>query len=134
MIVGVTHPIPQKFAKRIYENGKTVFVGKKFLGRVSEGNKFIIYESRGAGAYTGWADIKKMGIMKPDEIWNSYGEKLMISKEELEIYSYSKQKMSYIEFENFEKFKNPVKPKRFVSVGGKYVHDNEYKKIEREKD
>ena len=47
----------QNMLERIYKNGKTVFVGKSHLGKVSKGDKFIIYESHGAKAYTGWADI-----------------------------------------------------------------------------
>ena len=56
-IKGVSHPIPTEYAERIYKNGKTVFVGKSHLGKVEKGDKFIIYESHGAKAYTGWADI-----------------------------------------------------------------------------
>ncbi|AUB54923.1 hypothetical protein BK007_02060 [Methanobacterium subterraneum] len=52
-IVAVTHPIPTEYAKRIYDDGKTVFVSKSFLGKVSPGDKFIVYESQGAKAYTG---------------------------------------------------------------------------------
>ena len=32
---------------------------------------------------------------------------------------------SGIEFENFEKFTKPVKPKRFVTVAGKYIYEDE---------
>ena len=72
IIKGVSHPIPTEYAKRIYENGKTVFVGKSHLGKVSKGDKFVIYESHGAKAYTGWADIIKVLKMKPVDILNDY--------------------------------------------------------------
>lgn len=35
--------------------------------------------------------------------------------------------MNVIEFENFDKFKKPVKPSRFVTVGDKYIYEDEYK-------
>ena len=42
--------------------------------------------------------------------------------------------MNVIEFENFEKFKNPVIPKRFVVVSGKYVYNDEFEIIKKNKD
>jgi len=41
--------------------------------------------------------------------------------------------MTVIEFENFEKFKKPVKPKRFVTVAGKYIYEEEFKMINKNK-
>ena len=41
--------------------------------------------------------------------------------------------MNVIEFENFEKFKKPVLPKRFVAVAGKYIYEDEFKIIEKNK-
>ena len=42
--------------------------------------------------------------------------------------------MNVIEFENFEKFTNPVKSNKFVSVAGKYIYEKEYEFIKRNKD
>lgn len=130
-IVGVSHPIPTEIAERIYNGEKNVFVGKRCLCKVSEGDKFIIYESHGAKAYTGWADIKFIGRMKTKLISKKYGKKLMITKDELEDYSSGRKNMFVIEFENFEKFKNPVKPYRFVTVAGKYIYEDEFRRIKR---
>ena len=41
--------------------------------------------------------------------------------------------MNIIEFENFEMFKNPVIPKRFVAVSGKYIYEDEFNIINRNK-
>ncbi len=133
-IVGVSHPIPSEYAERIYNQGKTVFVGKRCLCKVSKGDKFIIYESQGAKAYTGWANIKSIGKQKTSSIARKYGKKLMISENELVDYAKGTLEMNIIEFENFEKFKNPVKPKRFITVSGKYIHEDEYEVIKRNKD
>ena len=86
-IVGVSHPVPPKFAKRIYNKEKNVFIGKKCLCKASKGDKFILYESQDAKAYTGWADIKFIKKMKPNLIFSKYGQKLMINKDELKEYS-----------------------------------------------
>ncbi|SCG85420.1 DUF365 domain-containing protein [Methanobacterium congolense] len=132
-IKGVTHPIPTEYAERIYNNEKTVFVGKSHLGRVEKGDKFIIYESHGAKAYTGWADIVSIQKMKPAAITRKYKNQLMITAEELKEYAKNKPEMNVIEFENFQKFKKPVVPERFVTVAGKYIYENEFKMIEKNK-
>lgn len=131
--IGVTHPIPTEYAERIYNNDKNVFVGKRCLCKVSPGHKFIIYESQGAKAYTGWADIKFIGKMKPNSISNKYGEKLMLEHDELVEYSKGKSEMFVIEFEKFEKFNNNVVPNKFVTVSGKYIYENEYEMIKKHK-
>jgi len=132
-IKAVSHPIPTEYAINIYENGKTIFVGKSHLGRVSKGDKFVIYESHGAKAYTGWADIKSIGKQKTDIITQKYGKKLMITIEEFVEYSNNRDEMNIIEFENFEKFKNPVKPLGFVKESGKYIDEYEFNSIMKKK-
>lgn len=133
-IFGVTHPIPTKFAERIYHENKTVFVGKRCLFKASKGDKFVIYESKGEKAYTGWADIKYIGEMDTNKIMKNYGKKLMITEQELKDYSNMREDMTIIEFDNFEKFNKPVKPVSFVTVGGKYIYEKEYEDIRKNKD
>lgn len=132
-IIAVSHPIPTEYAERIYNDGKTVFVSKSHLGKVSPGGKFLIYESRGAKAYTGWADIKSIGKQKTSTIPRKYGSKLMVTKEEFNEYSKGKSEMNVIEFENIERFKNKVVPKRYVSISGKYIYEDEFKTIIKKK-
>ncbi len=128
-IRGVTHPIPKKFAERIYNDGKTVFVAKSYLGKVSKGDKFVIYESRGAKAYTGWAEINFIAKLSPSKILNKFKDKLIVNEDEFKEYSKGRQELTVIEFVNFQKFKQPVKPKRFVSISGKYIYSEEFKMI-----
>lgn len=133
-IVGVTHPLPTEYAQRIYDGEKDVFVGKRCLCKVSKGNKFILYESHGTKAYTGWADIKYIGKIKTSSVTKKYGKRLLLSAEEFTEYSKGRKEMFVIEFNNFERFKNPVVPERFVSISGKYIDGDEYKIIESQKD
>jgi len=128
-LIGVSHPIPTEYAERIYKEGKTVFVGRSYLGKVSSGDKFILYESHGARAYTGMADIKFIGKMEPNKIIRKYKNKLMVTEDELKEYARSKAEMNVIEFENFEKFKIQVKPDRYVTIAGKYIYEDEYNQI-----
>lgn len=132
-ILGISHPIPTRYATRIYENGKNVFIGKSYLGKASQGDKFIIYESHGTKAYTAWADIKSIGRQKTNSIISKYEDKLIVTPEEFRTYSKGKSKMNVIEFENLEIFKNPVKPERFVTVTGKYIYKDEFDMIAKNK-
>jgi len=133
-IKGVTHPIPTEFAERIYNKGKNVVVIKSYLGKVSEGDKFVLYESWGAKAYTGWADIKFIQKMESKNIIEKFGSKLIITEKEFREYSKDRKIMTVIEIINFEKFNKPVKPKLFVSLSGKYIYGNEFKMIKNKKD
>lgn len=133
-IMGLTHPIPTEFAKRIYKNNKTVFVSKRHLKKVNPGDKFVIYESHGARAYVGWADIKSTTKMNPRTIIKNYKDDLMLTREEFREYSKNKKYMSILEFKNFEMFKNKVIPKRFVSMSGKYIYKDEFNYIIENKD
>ncbi len=132
--MAVTHPVPTEFAERIYTGKKTVFVSKRHLGNVSPGDKFVIYESHGARAYTGWADIKLITKMNPRTILKEYKDVLMLTRDEFKEYSKDKKYMNLIEFENFEKFKKKVVPKRFVSISGKYIYKDEFDQIIKNKD
>lgn len=132
--LAITRPIPTEYATRIYNKNKTVFVGKTYPRQAVAGDKFVLYESHGARAYTGWADIKNIEELKPSDITRKYGEKLIISPEELKKYAKGRNLMTVIELENFKKFKNPVKPKRFVSISGKYIYEDEYDMIIKNKE
>lgn len=133
-IKGVCRPIPTKYAERIYNENKNVFVAKQCSNKVFNGDKFIIYESHGAKAYTGWADIKLIKMMKTRQIMRKYKNKIMVTSEEFKEYSKDNDLMCIIEFENFEKFQKPIKPKRFVTVAGKYIYEDEFEMIKKNKD
>ncbi len=123
-IYGITHPVPKEFAERIYD-GKNVYVGKSFLKSAKKGDKFILYESHGAGAFTGWADIVNIDSMSVSDILEDYENDLMLTSDELKDYA-GKKKIVVIEFNNFKKFDKPIKPKHFVSMRGKYINKAEF--------
>ena len=128
-IIGIAHPLPTKYAKRIYEDGKNVFISKSYLGKASEGDKFILYESHGAKKYTGMAKIKFISEMDSIDILKHYKDNLIISEEEFKEYVGNRKKMAVVEFEDFKMFEIPVKPQKFVTISGKYITDKEYQSI-----
>ena len=60
---------------------------------------------------------------------NKFKDKLIVNEDEFKEYSKGRQELTVIEFVNFQKFKQPVKPKRFVSISGKYIYSEEFKMI-----
>lgn len=133
-IVGVSHPIPTEYAKRIYEENKTVYIGRRALKRAPIGSKFVIYESYGAKAFTGMGDIKFIGLMSPKDIIKKYKDKMIVTIDEFNQYSKGEKQMNVIEFEKFEKFKTPVKPKNFITPAGKYIDNKQLNIIIENKD
>lgn len=67
--------------------------------------------------------------MSINDIKKKYKNSLMITIDELKDYAKNRSEMNIIEFENVKKLNKPVKPIRFITVGGKYISDVEYKQI-----
>ena len=57
----------------------------------------------------------------------------MVTPEEFKEYSKGRNEMNVIEFENFQMFNKKVIPKRFVAIAGKYIYEDEFKMIEKNK-
>ena len=55
------------------------YLWEKHILEKYPGDKFVIYESHGAKAYTGWANIKSIGKEKTNII-RKYEKKLMITQ------------------------------------------------------
>lgn len=132
-ICAITHPVPKIYAKRIYDDDKTIFVCKNYLNKINDNGRFVLYESRGIGAYTGWADIDFMQKMEPKKIINVYRNDLFLTEDELKEYSKKRTHMTIIRLKNFEKFRNPVFPKKFITMSGKYIDREEYEYINKNK-
>lgn len=128
-ILGVSHPVPTEYASRIYEENKTVYIGRRALKKAPIGSKFVVYESYGAKAFTGMGDIKFIGLMAPKDILEKYKDKMIVTINEFNDYSKGEKQMNVIEFENFEKFQNPVKPQRFITPAGKYIYKEQLTNI-----
>ncbi len=132
-IKGVCHPIPQDIAEIIYE-GKRTFVVKSLLKKTKKNHKFLLYESRGSKAYTGWGDIDIVEHMHPLEIWNKYQKQLVLDKNNYFKYVSKKSVVTVIKLKNFELFPEKIIPKTFVSMRGKYLYEEEYMEITKKLD
>lgn len=136
-IVGATFPIPKWYMSRFFENGKDVFVKPATTFKdLKPGMKFVFYQSHEDTGYVGEATIKRIILINdPMKFFETYGDRLFLTKEELKDYLKTQEKWGSrdnkkkkgqwmaIELKNIKKYDKPVKPKRFVSVGGQYLRE-----------
>jgi len=138
-IVGVTYPIPKQFVDRFFKEGKDVFVKPATVWKqLKPGMKFVFYQSREDTGFVGEARIKNVKLIDdPMKVFELYGDRVFLTKEELKEYVKSqerwksfrsrgrekKKRWLVIELEDIRKYDKPVKPKRFVPVGGQYLKE-----------
>jgi len=133
-IVGVTFPIPKQFINRFFNEGKDVFIKPATVWKeLKPGMKFVFYQSHEDTGFVGEAKIKSIQLIDdPMKVFEMYGDRVFLTREELKEYIRSqnrwkrkkekkKKKWLVIELEDIRKYDKPIKPKRFVSVGGQYI-------------
>ena len=138
-ISGVTFPIPKSYIPRFFDQGKTIFIKPaSTFKKIRSGLKFIFYQSQEDTGYVGEAIIKKITIAEdPFSFYNLYGDSIFLTQAELEKYIETnnkwikihyerkskprKKKWLAIELDSFLKYDEPIKPKQFVPIGGKYI-------------
>ncbi len=134
-IVGVAFPIPKRFVDRFFKEGKDVFVKPATCFKeLKPGMKFVFYQSREDQGFVGEAKIKEIKLIDdPMKVFEIYGDRVFLTREELREYVKSqsrwsrrgegKKKWLVIELEDIKKYDKPIKPKRFIPVGGQYVKE-----------
>jgi len=133
-IVGVTFPIPKKFMDRFFTD-KDVFVKPATVWKqLKAGMKFVFYQSHEDTGFVGEAKIKRIILVEdPMKLYETYGDRIFLTKSELKEYIKSQERWGRgskkkklwmaIELEDIKKYKKPIKPKRFVPVGGQYIKE-----------
>jgi len=135
-IIGVAFPIPKRFMDRFFKDGKDVFIKPATVWKeLKPGMKFVFYQSHEDTGFVGEAKIKDIKLIDdPMKVFEMYGDRLFLTKEELKEYVKSQErwgrkkerkrkKWLVIELEDIRKYDEPVKPKRFVPVGGQYLRE-----------
>lgn len=138
-IVGVSYPIPKQFMDRFFKEGKDVFIKPATVFKeLKPGMKFVFYQSHEDTGFVGEAKIKNIQLINdPMEVFEMYGDRVFLTKGELREYVRSQEKWKsfrsrgrekkkrwlVIELEDIRKYDKPIKPKRFVPVGGQYIRE-----------
>ena len=137
-IVGVAYPIPKQFMNRFFK-GKDVFVKPATVWKqLKPGMKFVFYQSHENTGFVGEAKIKRVVLSEdPMEFYETYGDRIFLTKKELKEYIKSQERWKSfrsreqqkkklwmaIELEDIKKYDKPIKPKRFVPVGGQHLKE-----------
>jgi len=140
-VVGVAFPIPKKFMDRFFKEGKDVFIKPATVFKeLKPGMKFVFYQSHEDTGFIGEAKIKNIQLINdPMKVFEMYGDRMFLTKEELREYVRSQERWGrkgskkmrpwmVIELEDIRKYDKPIKPKRFVPVGGRYLREINYEK------
>jgi hypothetical protein len=135
-IVGVTYPIPKQYMDRFFKEGKNVFVKPATVWKqLKPGMKFVFYQSHEDTGFVGEARIKRVVLSEnPMQFFETFGDRIFLTKDELREYIKSQERWGRresrkkrlwmaIELEGIKKYDKPIKPKRFVPVGGQYLRE-----------
>ena len=127
-IIGAAFPVPHHLLPRFFKDGKKVFVKNSKFRRLKPGSKIIIYASRDVHALVGEGTIETVEFLTPQETIRKYKNDLFLTETELYAYAREKNVLRFlvVRFSEIKEYQNPVKPKRFISIGGKYVSKLEY--------
>ena len=139
-IKGVTYPIPKQFVDRFFKEGKDVFVKPATVWKqLKPGMKFVFYQSREDTGFVGEARIKRILLVEdPMKLYETYGDRIFLTKDELKEYIKSQERWKSrkdkakkklwmaIELEDIRRYNKPIKPKRFVPVGGAVSEGSEW--------
>ena len=130
-IVGACFPVPHHLMKRFFKDGKKVFVKNSKFSKLKPGSKIIFYASRDIHALIGEGTIETVEFLTPKETIQKYKNNLFLTEKELNTYAREKNVSKFLvaRFSKIKEYPNPVKPKRFISIGGKYVSKPEYNEI-----
>ena len=139
-IVGVAFPIPKQFMDRFFKEGKDVFIKPATVWKeLKPGMKFVFYQSHEDTGFIGEAKIKNVQLISdPMKVFEMYGDRVFLTEEELREYiksqerwgrkgSKKKRPWMIIELEDIRKYDKPIKPKRFIPVGGQYIRERDLK-------
>lgn len=130
-IIGVAFPVPHEFMKRFFEEGKTVFVKNSKFTKLRSGSKVIFYASHQVHAFVGEGIIESLERLPPRETIQKYGNDLFLTEKELMSYARKRNVAEFlvVRFSRIKEYQKYVKPKRFISMAGRYVTESEYKEI-----
>lgn len=136
-IIGVTFAVPNKFMNRFFEEGKTVFIKNSKFKNIKSGMKLIFYSSIDVHAFVGEGTIENVEYLTPREVITKYKHQLFLTEKECfqyadQITNYKIRKVSKfltLALKDIRPYSEPIRPSRFISIGGRYISKSEYKNI-----
>lgn len=137
-VIGIIFPILQEHVQRFFKDKKRVFV--KFFGRSAPvglhlGSKLFFYESGGRREIVGEARIREIGLGTPDDVLSKFGDKLFLSKDELDSYVGDRRtkKILILSLDDVKKYTTPLTLQKPVTMMGQYMTRAMYRALTGEK-
>ena len=136
-IVGGVFPISYQHVLRIFDDGRTVFVKYSTFKKLKKNSKIIFYVSKEKRLF-GDGTIGSIERMDPETAWVRFGKKIFLDEDEFEQYKAKspiggqRRMMSEItvySLRGFRKYGNNTLLSTGMTPAGRYISDEEYKKI-----
>jgi len=132
-VYGVIYPLSEVFINRLLHEDKTVFV--KYLTyektKLTEKNKILFYRTKSDKKIIGEGIISSIEFLLPNELYDIYKDKIMLTKKELDEYvgSRKSKKMLVLNLKNIKSYDKPIPSVYKITMAGKYISAKEYLRI-----
>lgn len=132
-------PVSSKNASSLFDQKRSVFVKFTKFVKLERGSRIVFYVSK-EKKLVGEGTIVKVENLDPENAWISYEEQLFLNETEYNRYvvrspiSGKDRKMKRITvfvLKNLRKYKNPIKSVFKVTPSGRYLTNEEYKKLKK---
>ena len=126
-MLGIIFPLSPQHIDRFLDGGKTVFV--KFFGkqrtpsRLHRGAKLFFYQSGGGKEIVGDAEIIDVSSETRDALWDKFGDRLFLTRDELNAYVRDRQniQMTTLVVKNARKYAEPLTLSHPLTMAGQYM-------------
>jgi hypothetical protein len=130
---GIIYPLKKHNFFRLKNSQKPVYV--KYVGRsekyhytkLQSGNKLLFYQSSISKSIVGYGTIISIAFLLPKDIQLNYIDRIQMDMSEFESYCASRlnTQLIFIELDQVTELTKPIKLDYHVTMGGKYLSEEE---------
>lgn len=120
--------IKPEFANKILAKEKTIEL-RKLRPHIKEGDYIIIYASSPIKGVVGFAKVKKIIEISPNEMWKIYSSKLCIDKNRYDDYFLNKSKAIGIEIESIRNIQPIITLEEIKKIDNSFIPPQGYRYV-----
>ena len=120
--------IKPEFANKILAKEKTIEL-RKLRPHIKEGDYIIIYASSPIKGVVGFAKVKKIIEISPNEMWKIYSSKLCIDKNRYDNYFLNKRKAIGIEIESIRNIQPIITLEEIKKIDNSFIPPQGYRYV-----
>lgn len=131
-IQGIIYPLPKNLADKLLDKSEAIFIKYSthqiISKKMASCSKVLIYESNAGMILVGEGDIKRIELLKVNEIVEKYKSLLFMSKSEIDKYCRDrKQKLLHVfHLQNIHRYPEPIKLDHPLTMVGEYITKDKY--------